>query len=93
VRFAEMSYFQAGTQVNWIWILLLVCWALPNTQEIMAAYRPGLVSPGYRLVTPGQSALNWAWKPNPAWLVITAGLGIYALLSITGFSEFIYFQF
>ncbi len=93
VRFAEMSYFQAGTQVNWIWILLLVCWALPNTQELMAAYRPGLVSPGYRPITPGQSALNLVWRPSAIWLAIAAGLGLYALLSITGFSEFIYFQF
>ena len=93
VRFAEMNYFQAGTQVNWIWILLLVCWALPNTQEIMAAYRPGLVSPGYRAITPGGSTWNWAWKPSLGWLALSAGLGICALLSMTGFSEFIYFQF
>ena len=89
VRFAEMSLFGGGGQVNWLWILLLVCWAFPNTQQIMAAHRPGLVSPGYAPVTPGR----WTWKPNLAWLAITAGLGIYALLAITGFSEFIYFQF
>ena len=93
VHFAEMSYFQAGTQVNWIWILLLICWALPNTQEIMAAYRPGLVSPGYRPITPGQSALNLVWRPSAIWLAIAAGLGLYALLAINEFSEFIYFQF
>jgi alginate O-acetyltransferase complex protein AlgI len=93
VRFAEMSYFKAGTQVNWLWILLLVCWVLPNTQEIMAAHRPGLVSPGYRPILPGQSAWNLTWKPSPAWLALMAGFGIYALLSLTEFSEFIYFQF
>jgi len=93
VRFAEMNLFGGGGQINWLWILLLICWALPNTQEVMAAYRPGLVSPGYRPISQGQSIWNWAWKPGPVWLAITAGLGIYALLAITGFSEFIYFQF
>ena len=89
VPFVEMNLFQAGTQMNWLWILLFVCWAFPNTQQIMAAWRPGLVSPGYAAITPGR----WAWKPSFGWMIVTAGLGIYALLAISEFTEFIYFQF
>ncbi len=87
--FADPRFFQAGSQFNWLWILLVVCWYFPNTQQLMLGQRPGLVSPGYEAVTPGR----WQWQPNTKWLAMLLGLGIYALLSVPEFSEFIYFRF
>jgi D-alanyl-lipoteichoic acid acyltransferase DltB (MBOAT superfamily) len=80
-------------QVAWIAALLVVVWTFPNTQEILANVRPGLVSPGYREILPQQPARRWMWRPSLAWLVAVAGVGIYAVLSISEFSEFIYFAF
>jgi hypothetical protein len=49
-----------------------------------------LLTRGYGAI---RSAGLWRWRPGFAWLALTAALGVYALLSITGYSEFIYFQF
>jgi alginate O-acetyltransferase complex protein AlgI len=93
-HFPESNCFDGDAiKFTWIWVLIVVCWAFPNTQEILATYRPALVSPGYRNIVPGQSALNWTWNPTLGWLTVIAGLGIYAMLSISEFSEFIYFLF
>jgi len=93
-RFPESSCFN-GDAIQFIWILvsLVVCWAFPNTQEVLATHRPGLVSPGYRDIVPGRSALNWMWNPTLGWLAVIGGLGVFAMLSISEFSEFIYFAF
>jgi alginate O-acetyltransferase complex protein AlgI len=93
-QFPESNCFGGDAiQVAWIAVLFVVCWTFPNTQEVFANFRPGMVSPGYRDITPGESALKWKWRPNLAWLAVIAGFGIYAVLSISEFSEFIYFVF
>lgn len=70
----------------WILALLAAAWSLPNTQELMAAWRPGLgaeAKPGSRLV----------FRMHP---VIAIGLGVVTLVSLFHMSrqsEFLYFQF
>lgn len=82
-----------AAEAAWIAALFLVCWIFPNTQELLASHRPGLVSPGYRHIVPGKAALNFAWRPTLAWMAVVAAIGIYAVLCISKFSEFIYFLF
>lgn len=72
--------------VNWIWILLLVSWLAPNTQEIMRRFKPAL---DFRDDTPGR----FSWQPNWRWLTAHVVLALFALISISKLSEFIYFQF
>lgn len=69
-------------------LLLLVVWLFPNTQQIMARYRPALNVPlqdhGWRW---------WQWRLGPRYALVTAALGVISLLHLTSVSEFLYFQF
>ena len=76
-----------GGAVNWIWISLLIVWLAPNTQQIMAMYRPALDMPE------GSKAIRLLWQPSHTWLVAGVLCSVFAILSITELSEFIYFQF
>ena len=76
-----------GGAVNWIWISLLIVWSAPNTQQIMAAYKPALE------IHDGSKAKRLLWQPSYAWLLAGVLFSAFAILSITELSEFIYFQF
>lgn len=72
--------------VNWIWILLLVSWLAPNTQQIMRRFSPAL---DYK--DDGGSRLTW--QPSRRWLAAHVALAVFGVISISKVSEFIYFQF
>jgi hypothetical protein len=65
------------------------CWLAPNTQQVLAAFRPALLTPGYDDLAIARPA----WRPTPAWTAGLALLATVALLSIERYSEFIYFRF
>jgi hypothetical protein len=74
--------------VNWILILLAICWFAPNTQQIMARNEPALNMPRD---TPPARLL--AWRPNALTALIAALLAFIALVNLQSYSEFLYFQF
>jgi len=76
-----------GGAINWIWISLLIIWVAPSTQQIMAMYKPALDMPE------DCKAKRLIWQPSYAWLVTGVLCSVFAILSITDLSEFIYFQF
>ena len=90
VQFGKMVYFDRVAQTNWLCFLLVFCWVAPNTQQILAAYRPALMTRGYGELG---NAGRLAWRPSGTWLIALALLGFVALLSIHRYSEFIYFRF
>jgi len=64
-----------------------IAWGLPNTQQIMAAYRPALgkVKPGsIRLLT---------WQPGVRWGLVTAMLLLTGVFNLANVTRFLYFQF
>jgi D-alanyl-lipoteichoic acid acyltransferase DltB (MBOAT superfamily) len=73
--------------VHWIWILLLVVWLAPNTQQIMAASRPALGVPA------DSAAPRWQWRPAVVYAAVTAALALTVLINLHRHSEFLYFQF
>ena len=87
VRFGDTRDLVTGGLVNWIWILLLVVWFAPNTQQLLAAYRPALAlfAEHYRG--------RLAWRPTPAYAVLAATLALIAIFNLHKQSEFLYFQF
>ena len=87
VRFGDTHDLVGGGLVNWISILLLVVWFAPNTQQLLAVYRPALVLPDD---TP---PARWAWRPSPVFALLVAGLALIAIFNLHRQSEFLYFQF
>ena len=76
-------------QINRTLVCLFIIWACPNSQQILARFRPALEMP-----EPGTVALRWwMWRPSPLWLVVVAVAAAAALLSLNQISEFIYFNF
>jgi hypothetical protein len=70
----------------WISLLTIVAFALPNTQQILAVYRPGLGKPE-------RTKRFLTWRPSPATAVLAAALFAAAFLSLDRVSEFLYYQF
>jgi D-alanyl-lipoteichoic acid acyltransferase DltB (MBOAT superfamily) len=70
-------------------LLLNVAWFWPNTQEIMARFRPALDAEDVR-------AARWTWRPSFAAalaIVAVAAPALYFILFTDRVSDFLYFQF
>ena len=72
----------------WSWIVALwaLAWLAPNTQEIMAGFKPAPEP------IPGQPT-RLTWSPDYRWAIIIGLLGTISLLHLGEASEFLYFQF
>ena len=66
--------------------LLVIVWALPNTQQLFARYRPALM-PWRDYVS------RWHWRPDLAWSMGCAALFVVAIFAISQDSPFLYFRF
>ena len=78
---------------RWIVVLALIAWFAPNTQELMARYRPVL---GQRPRAGQVPGFRWLlWRPSYAWGIAVALLSAAALANmwIGDNAEFLYFQF
>jgi hypothetical protein len=76
---------------KFIFILLLIAWAAPNTQQIMKDFEPAFDT--YRGGAAGRLPAQPGFSISPAWAVIVALVFVYAVGSMTRASEFLYFQF
>ncbi|MBI2224886.1 MAG: MBOAT family protein [Betaproteobacteria bacterium] len=87
VIFGDTRDLVGGGVVNWIWILLAVVWFAPNTQQLLAAYRPALA------LLADQYHARFTWRPTPFYALLTATLALLAIFNLHRQSEFLYFQF
>jgi D-alanyl-lipoteichoic acid acyltransferase DltB (MBOAT superfamily) len=77
----------------WLVALALIAWFAPNTQELLARYRPAL---GFPAPDARGARFPWLeWRPSYAW---SLALGLIAAAAIMNLwignnAEFIYFQF
>jgi D-alanyl-lipoteichoic acid acyltransferase DltB (MBOAT superfamily) len=70
-------------------LLLALAWFAPNTQQIMARYRPGLD-------TEAIAPKSWSWRPGAATALATAAVAapaLYLVLFTDRVSDFLYFRF
>lgn len=76
-------------------ICLAIALFLPNTQQWMRRFTPGLPSPGYpaTAVSPVATGGLPTWRPTAGGAFCTAILFSIALMKFNDISEFIYFQF
>ena len=91
VEFSDVRHMIGPKELLYMLSLLAICWLLPNTQQLMMNYRPALLGRDQEACVP---LLQWAqWRPHAVIAVVMAGVAIYSLFSMTGVSEFLYFQF
>ena len=87
VRFKLGGGSELVSIAAWIFISLAIVFLAPNTQQIMAKFRPGLGSEMAR-------APRWAtWSPTIGWAIACAIVGGCGVLSLHRVSEFLYYQF
>jgi D-alanyl-lipoteichoic acid acyltransferase DltB (MBOAT superfamily) len=78
----------------WVFVLGVVVLALPNTAQLLKAYRPVLVVPEVASDNGGSAGFHMpVWKPNRRWAIAVGLLAAVALLSLFRVSEFLYYQF
>ena len=67
-----------------------VVWALPNTQQILARFKPSL-----QLAPPDlqPSLVRFAWQPTVAWSFAAGSIFLFTLIKMQNPSTFLYFQF
>lgn len=82
-----MLQFERMKEAAVLLIGLLICWLMPNTQEIILKYRSGIDESA----SGTSSRLNW--QPRLMWLTIILTMGVLALPERDRVSEFLYFQF
>ena len=87
VLFQNTPVFGGGTQINWLMVCALIVWLAPNTQQLMRGYQPALG------VSDSATQRGLRWRPAWRWLLGTAALAAFGILSLSALSEFIYFQF
>ncbi|HHH38949.1 MAG TPA: MBOAT family protein [Sedimenticola sp.] len=81
-------------QGAWLVLFLALVWGWPNTQQLLARFKPALDAH----LKPAQQPFHrfwqrYSWQPNGGWALITALISAAALLSLSRISEFLYFQF
>jgi D-alanyl-lipoteichoic acid acyltransferase DltB (MBOAT superfamily) len=76
-------------QTVWIAVLLGVVLIMPNTQEIMGRFHPGL----HELADAPRPAIRICWAPSFGWSGVVALAAAVSILGMTKVSEFLYFQF
>lgn len=75
----------SGITMGWIAACWAITWFAPNTQQIMASFKPALEE---------GAPTRWPrWQPNLLWLGATILCVFYSLIEMGKVSEFLYFQF
>jgi alginate O-acetyltransferase complex protein AlgI len=68
----------------------LVTFLAPNTQQILARFRPGLAATG---AGAAPAVIPISWRPQPGWSLAIAVALLVALSRMSGVSPFLYYQF
>lgn len=74
-------------------LLLVIAWFFPNSQQLLAAFHPGLITYGKRIEPHPWSAWGFAWRPAPLWLAATVLAFLWSLLNMSNVSSFLYRDF
>jgi alginate O-acetyltransferase complex protein AlgI len=81
----------SDSDLQFMFALLLVAIVFPNTQQIMRRYRPAFET--YQGEIPRLHRRWLEWRPTMTWNLFCILLLVLSVLNMTGYSEFLYFQF
>lgn len=81
----------------WVGALLFIALLIPNTQQIMANFKPSFSSfqsQSQYGITCGRIFENLLkWRPTVFWSIVTGIIATFGILALTSVSEFLYFRF
>ena len=81
----------------WVFSLLFIALAMPNTQQILSRYTPALSiyqsDAKYSISLGGIFTKFFVWTPTLKWSIIIGVIASFGVLALTSVSEFLYFQF
>jgi len=87
VKFEPLQFYSGLDEVFNILVLGIIVWIFPNTQEIMSNFNRGIIN------NKNYSIFKLRWSPRKSWALFTSFISIYALIKMSGISEFLYYQF
>ncbi|MEO0794083.1 MAG: MBOAT family protein [Verrucomicrobiota bacterium] len=70
-------------------LALIFCWLAPNLQEFMARFHQPPGADGRLEIVPSKIA----WNPTVLWALVAGVIFLSAFISLSGNSEFLYYQF
>ena len=77
--------------IYWIFLLLVISTFFPNVQQLMRNHKPALETYSGEV---SKSGYKWAeWKKTRLWALFISIIIVISILSLSGESEFLYFQF
>jgi len=85
------SVKEFGEMVFWILVSLLIALVFPNTLQILARYEPALGVKPQTVNFGGRSVAEW--NASLPWAIGVSIVAAMAILSLSGPSEFLYWQF
>tara|TARA_B100000767_G_scaffold97440_1_gene93534 strand:- start:3109 stop:4671 length:1563 start_codon:yes stop_codon:yes gene_type:complete len=77
--------------IFWIFSLLLITVLLPNTQQIMRNHKPAFETHDEEIISSNYKYLEW--EKTIYWAFFISIIMAISILSLSGESEFLYFQF
>jgi alginate O-acetyltransferase complex protein AlgI len=80
-----------GAMVTWILVSMLIALAFPNTLQILARYEPALGVKPHTVDLASKSISEW--NASLPWAMGVSIVAAIAILSLSGPSEFLYWQF
>jgi alginate O-acetyltransferase complex protein AlgI len=86
----SQSPVDSGTALLISFVLLMIAWFAPNTQQLTAYSGP---RGAYGTNDAGEDQIRFHWVTSPRWAVAVGSLLAITLMSMSKVSEFIYFQF
>jgi D-alanyl-lipoteichoic acid acyltransferase DltB (MBOAT superfamily) len=91
ISIGNTPYFYGPKQILACVFLFIVIWTLPSTQQFFSRYEPALNFPDTLDETLIERRIKW--HPAVIWSVLIGLLYMFAIASLSGLSEFLYFQF
>lgn len=90
-RFETELLFDGLIQIQYLALLFVISWFVPEVHHLMTDYRPVLTEATEKLQP--QVAYIFQWHPTKAWAIGLLTLTMITILNLNKISEFLYFQF
>ena len=91
VKFIEPKFYFGLPIWGLLFILLMVVWFIPNTQQMLFRHKIGLDI--HHKIEVSSFWRPFTWSPNIYWTIIIFIISIISLVMISDTNEFLYFQF